>query len=175
MCWNNYFSVEPTILNEEIPALNAQLLDMSQKLEKRAVMKCAPIQPTVSQIYQFIHFKIMILLLMFINNVIYIPSALLLRGLDVLSTEESVLQGIQHAGSDLPIRSVRIGRDPLTNTSRGVCYIELNSVLDSMQLHNKLAHAPPTIDNKQVSHVEIFLLENICMLFFWGNTVRSCF
>lgn len=78
-------------------------------------------------------------------------TALLLRGLDVLSTEESVLQGIQHAGSDLPIRSVRIGRDPLTNTSRGVCYIELNSVLDSMQLHNKLAHSPPTIDNKQVS------------------------
>lgn len=81
---------------------------------------------------------------------LFIP-ALLLRGLDVLSTEESVLQGIQHAGSDLPIRSVRIGRDPLTNTSRGVCYIELNSVLDSMQLHNKLAHSPPTIDNKQVS------------------------
>lgn len=69
----------------------------------------------------------------------------------MLSTEESVLQGIQHAGGDLPIRSVRIGRDPLTNTSRGVCYIELNSVLDSMQLHNKLAHAPPNIDNKQVT------------------------
>lgn len=96
-----------------------------------------------------------------VNN-INISSALLLRGLDVLSTEESVLQGIQHAGSDLPIRSVRIGRDPLTNTSRGVCYIELNSVLDSMQLHNKLAHSPPTIDNKQVSvlykfsYLEIF-------------------
>ncbi|MPC48531.1 RNA-binding protein 5 [Portunus trituberculatus] len=81
----------------------------------------------------------------------YPTNTLLLRGLDVLSTEESVLQGIQHAGSDLPIRSVRIGRDPLTNTSRGVCYIELNSVLDSMQLHNKLAHSPPTIDNKQVT------------------------
>ncbi|ROT72263.1 RNA-binding protein 10 [Penaeus vannamei] len=81
----------------------------------------------------------------------YPTNTLLLRGLDVLSTEESVLQGIQHVGSDLPIRSVRIGRDPLTNTSRGVCYIELNSVLDSMQLHNKLAHAPPTIDGKQVT------------------------
>jgi len=81
----------------------------------------------------------------------YPTNTLLLRGLDVLSTEESVLQGIQHAGSDLPIRSVRIGRDPLTNTSRGVCYIELNSVLDSMQLHNKLAHSPPTIDNKLVT------------------------
>jgi len=81
----------------------------------------------------------------------YPTNTILLRGLDVLSTEESVLQGIQHAGSDLPIRSVRIGRDPLTNTSRGVCYIELNSVLDSMQLHNKLVHAPPNIDNKQVT------------------------
>lgn len=35
-----------TISSEEIPALNAQLLDMSQKLEKRAVMKYAPTQPT---------------------------------------------------------------------------------------------------------------------------------
>ena len=77
-------------------------------------------------------------------------SALIIRGLDVLSTEESVLQSIQHAGSDLPIRSVRIGRDPLTNTSRGVCYVELNSVLDSMQLYNKLMASPPTIDSKQV-------------------------
>lgn len=81
----------------------------------------------------------------------YPTNILLLRGLDVLSTEESVLTAIQHVGSDLPIRSVRIGRDPLTNTSRGVCYLDLNSVLDSMQLHNKLAHSPLTIDGKQVT------------------------
>lgn len=81
-----------------------------------------------------------------------LPSVLvlLLRGLDVLSTEEGVLQSIEHASSDLPIRSVRIGRDPLTNTSRGVCYVELNSVLDSMQLYNKLAATPPVVDGKQV-------------------------
>ncbi|XP_076045392.1 RNA-binding protein 5-like isoform X2 [Oratosquilla oratoria] len=81
----------------------------------------------------------------------YPTNTLLMRGLDILSTEESVLQGIQHAGSDLPIRSVRIGRDSLTNTSRGVCYIELNSVMDSMQLHNKLVQSPPVIDGKQVT------------------------
>lgn len=45
-----YFSVELTISKEEIPALNAQLLDMSQRLGKRVVMKFAPTQPTVSQI-----------------------------------------------------------------------------------------------------------------------------
>lgn len=82
---------------------------------------------------------------------------LLFRGLDILSTEEGVLQSIEPLSNDLPIRSVRIGRDPLTNTSRGVCYVELNSVLDSMQLYNKLAADPPIIDNKQVSwYFEIF-------------------
>lgn len=77
-------------------------------------------------------------------------TVLLLRNLDILSTEENVLQSIEHVSSDLPIRSVRIGRDPLTNTSRGVCYVELNSVLDSMQLHNKLAASPPIVEGKQV-------------------------
>ncbi|KAB7499087.1 RNA-binding protein 10 [Armadillidium nasatum] len=81
----------------------------------------------------------------------YPTNMLLFRGLDILSTEEGVLQSIEPLSNDLPIRSVRIGRDPLTNTSRGVCYVELNSVLDSMQLYNKLAADPPIIDSKQTT------------------------
>lgn len=76
---------------------------------------------------------------------------LVLRGLDVLSTEEGVLQAIQHACTDLPIKSVRIGRDPLTNLSRGVCFVELDSVYDAMTLFNKLMSRPPTIDNKAIN------------------------
>ncbi|XP_049794341.1 RNA-binding protein 5-like isoform X1 [Schistocerca nitens] len=64
-------------------------------------------------------------------------NTVLLRNLDVLSTEEAVLGAIKGLSSTA-IRSIRMGRDPLTNTSRGVCYIELNSVLDSVQLHGAL-------------------------------------
>merc|ERR1711899_492748 len=53
--------------------------------------------------------------------------------------------------TDLPLKSVRIGRDSLTNTSRGVCYVEMNSVVDAMFLHNQLLGEPPTIDDKLVS------------------------
>ena len=51
----------------------------------------------------------------------------------------------------LPIKSIRIGLDGLTNTSRGVCYVEMNSVVDSMFLHNQLLGEPPTIDDRLVS------------------------
>ncbi len=47
-------------------------------------------------------------------------------------------------------RSIRIGRDGLTNTSRGVCYVEMNTVTDAMFLHNQLIAEPPTIDDKLV-------------------------
>lgn len=72
----------------------------------------------------------------------------LLRGLDALTTEENVLQSIQSLSS-LPIRSVEIGRDPVTNTSRGVCYLKMNSVVDAVYLHNALLMANPVIDGKQ--------------------------
>ena len=73
-----------------------------------------------------------------------------LRGLDALSTEDSVLNCLMRL-TQLPIKSIRIGRDPLTQTSRGVCYVEMNSVVDAMFLHNQLLGEPPTIDDKLVS------------------------
>jgi len=77
-------------------------------------------------------------------------STVLLRGLDALSTEDAVLNCMMRH-TDLPLKSVRIGRDSLTNTSRGVCYVEMNSVVDAMFLHNQLLGEPPTIDDKLVS------------------------
>jgi len=73
-----------------------------------------------------------------------------LRGLDALSTEDSVLNCLMLL-TQLPIKSIRIGRDTLTQTSRGVCYVEMNSVVDAMFLHNQLLGEPPTVDDKLVS------------------------
>ena len=74
----------------------------------------------------------------------------MLRGLDALTTEESVLNALRLT-TTLPIKQIRIGRDSLTNTSRGVCYVEMNNVVDAMFLHNQLLGEPPTIDNKLIS------------------------
>lgn len=74
----------------------------------------------------------------------------LLRGLDSLTSEENVLKAIQPL-STLPIRSVRIGRNPVTNVSKGICYLEMNNVVDAMYLHNALiVEDPLLIDGKEV-------------------------
>ena len=52
--------------------------------------------------------------------------------------------------TELPIKRCRIGRDSATNLSRGVCYVEMNSVSDAMFLHNRLLGEPPTIDDRLV-------------------------
>ncbi|GLH02559.1 RNA-binding protein 10 [Gryllus bimaculatus] len=77
-------------------------------------------------------------------------NTVLLRNLDVLSTEDSVLQALKNQQfSNLPIRSIRIGQDALTNTSRGICYIELNNVLDSVYLHDALVSDPLVVDGRK--------------------------
>ena len=73
--------------------------------------------------------------------------AVLLSGLDALTTEDSVLNVLGPL-TKLPLKNVKVGRDPLTSMSRGVCYVEMNSVVDAMFLHNQLIAAPPAIDGK---------------------------
>lgn len=65
-----------------------------------------------------------------------LPPAVLLRNLDTLTTEDSVLNVLQNipAVAKLPIKSVRIGRDPLNNISRGICYLDMNNTSDAMRL-----------------------------------------
>lgn len=63
--------------------------------------------------------------------------ALLFRNLDTLTTEESVLSALQGVTS-LPIKNIRVAKDPLTNTSRGFCYVELNSTSEAVMLHDQL-------------------------------------
>ncbi|OXU23013.1 hypothetical protein TSAR_015536 [Trichomalopsis sarcophagae] len=76
-------------------------------------------------------------------------NTVLLRGLDVLSTEDSVLQAMQGLSSQ-PIRSIRIGRDSLTNTSRGVCYLEMANVVDAMYLHTALSKQGLQVDGRKL-------------------------
>ena len=90
--------------------------------------------------------------------------AVFLRGLDALSTEDSVLNCLMRL-TQLPIKSIRIGRDPLTQTSRGVCYVEMNSVVDAMFLHNQLLGEPPTIDEKLVSGAYLILFKGTSVNF----------
>ncbi|XP_046463939.1 RNA-binding protein 5-like [Daphnia pulex] len=63
-------------------------------------------------------------------------STVLLRNMDVLTNEDRVLSILQSVPgvATLPIKSVRIGRDPLNNISRGVCYFEMNNTNDAMRL-----------------------------------------
>ena len=52
--------------------------------------------------------------------------------------------------ASLPIKSVRIGRDQLTNVSRGVCYLDMNSTGDAMRLYAGLSEAGQLIiDGKE--------------------------
>ncbi|KAK0168471.1 hypothetical protein PV327_002266 [Microctonus hyperodae] len=76
-------------------------------------------------------------------------NTVLLRGLDVLTTEDSVLQAMKNLSS-MPIRSIRIGRDTLTNTSRGVCYLEMANVVDAMYLHTALCKQGLSVDGRNV-------------------------
>ena len=74
-------------------------------------------------------------------------NTVLLSGLDALTTEDSVLN-ILGPLTTLPLKSVKIGRDPMTLLSKGVCYVEMNSVVDSMFLHNQLIADSLTIDDR---------------------------
>ncbi|XP_063216962.1 RNA-binding protein 5-like isoform X2 [Bacillus rossius redtenbacheri] len=78
--------------------------------------------------------------------------AILLRNLDILTTEETVKQALRNNPS-LPMQhvlSVRLGRDPLTNTSLGMCYIECSSVANAINFYRILNESHLEIDGKRV-------------------------
>ena len=58
----------------------------------------------------------------------------MLRNLDALSTEETVLIALQDKLPDnvSKISKILICRDPLTQVSRGVCYLNFDNLVDSM-------------------------------------------
>lgn len=84
----------------------------------------------------------------------YFISEIMLRNLDVLTNEEGVLTVLQDVIPDLvsKISKILICRDPLTSTSRGICYLSFDNLVDSMNTHNSLkALEPPLqIDNREI-------------------------
>ncbi|XP_050414737.1 RNA-binding protein 5 isoform X3 [Patella vulgata] len=79
-------------------------------------------------------------------------NTLVFRGLDALTTEETLLQTISKH-TLLPIKNVCIMRDKATSTSRGYGFAEMNSVSDSSALLEVLTaptKPPFEVDGKQI-------------------------
>lgn len=78
----------------------------------------------------------------------------MLRNLDALTNEEGVLTSMQEVIPTLvsKISKILICRDPLTSTSRGICYLMFDNLVDSMNTHNALKSLEPplVIDNREV-------------------------
>lgn len=78
----------------------------------------------------------------------------MLRNLDVLTNEEGVLTVLQDVIPDLvsKISKILICRDPLTSTSRGICYLSFDNLVDSMNTHNSLKalETPLIMDNREI-------------------------
>lgn len=76
----------------------------------------------------------------------------MLRNLDVLTNEESVLCKMQEVVPALVSRisKILICRDSLTSTSRGICYLHFDNLVDSMNTHNalKALESALQIDNR---------------------------
>ncbi|XP_033647533.1 RNA-binding protein 10-like isoform X3 [Asterias rubens] len=78
-------------------------------------------------------------------------NVLILMGLDALTTEETVTKVLEYTSSAK--MNISIARDSITRTSRGYCYVEMDTVETATHLMNILASMQPPfqIDGKQVS------------------------
>ena len=77
----------------------------------------------------------------------------MLRNLDALTNEEVVLCALQEAIPSLvaKVSKILICRDALTNTSRGICYLYFENLVDSMTTHGalKALETPMLIDGRE--------------------------
>jgi len=78
-------------------------------------------------------------------------TALILRGLDALTTEENLIHALSLITAT-PMKNVRVIRDELTNTSRGYGFLELNTVAESTLLLDTLTQLQSAfeVDGKQI-------------------------
>ncbi|GFS67182.1 RNA-binding protein 5 [Nephila pilipes] len=87
------------------------------------------------------------------NEISSSPSNTLLFGnLDVLTTEGRVLAMLGQL-TTLPIKSLHVAKDSLTNTSRGYAFVELNSTSEAIQLYELLLSMGGNfyVDGRQVT------------------------
>lgn len=97
--------------------------------------------------------------------------------MDVLTNEDRVLSILQSVPgvATLPIKSVRIGRDPLNNISRGVCYLEMNNTNDAMRLFAGLSDVGRLeIDDREGSIYHILpYFANLHLTIFYTSVLVS--
>ncbi|KAK3740589.1 hypothetical protein QZH41_001067, partial [Actinostola sp. cb2023] len=70
---------------------------------------------------------------------------LILKGLDVLTNEETVRTMLSSI-TTLPIYDIRLIRDKLTSTSRGFCFVELASIEDATNFLEELSSMNPPFE-----------------------------
>ncbi|VEN55588.1 unnamed protein product [Callosobruchus maculatus] len=84
----------------------------------------------------------------------YPTKTIMMRNLDALTTEDSVMAVLNTVIPDLvkSISAVCVGRDLLTSTSRGLCYLGTESTIDALAIFGSLNNlkTPLTIDGKSV-------------------------
>lgn len=80
----------------------------------------------------------------------FVLSALVLENLDVLTTEETVLQSIQsrRAISTISIMAVKILRDSTTKISEGVCHLKTHCISDAEKIYECFQVDPLKIDGR---------------------------
>ncbi|CAH1955647.1 unnamed protein product [Acanthoscelides obtectus] len=85
----------------------------------------------------------------------YPTKTIMLRNLDALTTEDSVMAALNTAIPEWvkSISAVCVGRDPLTSTSRGLCYIGTECTIDALGIFGALSSLKSAlaIDGKTVT------------------------
>ncbi|RDD43191.1 RNA-binding protein 5 [Trichoplax sp. H2] len=78
-------------------------------------------------------------------------NVLIVRGLDVITREESVLQSLKQIDATR-VDGIKIMKDELTNTSRGFCFVRLPSIKIAIAIAETISKLeyPFKIDNKEV-------------------------
>lgn len=122
--------VESLTSREEITASSARRRERKAKTAVKAAMKSVISSLKVSP-------KLVPLSIQLID---FLSTEIMFRNLDALSNEEKVLTILQEKIPDQvsKISKIIVCRDPLTQISRGICYLNFDNLVDSMNTFQAL-------------------------------------
>lgn len=81
----------------------------------------------------------------YILHAIIACAALLLRGLDAMTSESSILRAMSQVTS-IPLKSICVMRSPESGLSLGYAFVQLHSLRDSSALLDTVCHLPYPLD-----------------------------
>lgn len=103
---------------------------------------------------------------------------IMFRNLDALTNEEKVLTALQERIPEQvsKVAKILICRDPLTQISRGICYLNFDNLVDSMNTFQALEKlvTPLEIDSREGELLESFVSSKISILNFFSVTFSYC-